>query len=526
MEFKTSGIVNAINKLAEKQAIFQPIALNFTGGITPKGAYNAGTAYATGDSVYYTDGSSYVAIQATTGNLPTNTTYWQILASKGDTGAVGGTGATGTSTAWYKDAGAPDAGLGSDNDFYLNITNYDIYEKLTGAWTLIGNFKGADGSIGTDGVNAEMLTSGAGAPDAGLGVDGDFYINETNGDLYKKATGAWSVISNIIGPAGNNGADGVVQAIVAGTNITVDDTDPANPIISSGGGSGGGGEGILVNGKIEVSVTSGNLTVALKTLADADPSAGDPVQIQIKGVIHTITSALSLVRNAGTNYLNFGGAEFATMEVDLFAYLWYVEAVDEIRLVAGKRPHFNSINDVSITQTNEDAILANSTADYTATDPLVNIGRFAAALSEGAGYTWTVPTFTEDNLRQEKTLETRLLLWNPQFSASGSMTITSITSVLGQYRIINRKCEYFIKIAATLAGTANNFILNTLPIKWLGDESYKFMGVVRLFQNAAWSASFQAGNGTTRTSLVTFKVDTTNFTLGTFQINSKVDYDI
>ena len=34
--------------------------------------------------------------------------------------------------------------------------------------------------------------------------------------------------------------DGVVQSIVAGTNVTVDVTDPANPIISAAGGGGGG----------------------------------------------------------------------------------------------------------------------------------------------------------------------------------------------------------------------------------------------------------------------------------------------
>ena len=40
-----------------------------------KGAYNAGTAYIIDDVVSY-NGSSYVCIQASTGNLPTNTTYW------------------------------------------------------------------------------------------------------------------------------------------------------------------------------------------------------------------------------------------------------------------------------------------------------------------------------------------------------------------------------------------------------------------------------------------------------------------
>lgn len=68
-----------------------PVHLDFDGGITPKGEYVAETAYATGDGVSY-NGSSYVAIQATTGNVPTNTTYWQLLANKGDTGDTGPSG--------------------------------------------------------------------------------------------------------------------------------------------------------------------------------------------------------------------------------------------------------------------------------------------------------------------------------------------------------------------------------------------------------------------------------------------------
>jgi len=58
-------------------------------GLVPKGAYNAGTDYSVGDSVDY-NGSSYVMFNdAAAGTVPTNTTYWQVLADKGDTGATG-----------------------------------------------------------------------------------------------------------------------------------------------------------------------------------------------------------------------------------------------------------------------------------------------------------------------------------------------------------------------------------------------------------------------------------------------------
>lgn len=56
-----------------------------------KGTYNSATQYEKNDVVTY-QGSSYVSLQATQGNVPTNATYWQLIASKGDTGSTGATG--------------------------------------------------------------------------------------------------------------------------------------------------------------------------------------------------------------------------------------------------------------------------------------------------------------------------------------------------------------------------------------------------------------------------------------------------
>jgi len=74
--------------------IIDPTAI-VVGGLVPKGAYNNSTAYSVGDSVSY-NGSSYVCITASTGNLPTDTAYWQLVASKGNTGATGPQGPAGT----------------------------------------------------------------------------------------------------------------------------------------------------------------------------------------------------------------------------------------------------------------------------------------------------------------------------------------------------------------------------------------------------------------------------------------------
>lgn len=59
-----------------------------------KGAYSSSTQYEKNDVVTY-EGSSYVSLQSTQGNAPTNATYWQLLANKGETGAKGDKGDTG-----------------------------------------------------------------------------------------------------------------------------------------------------------------------------------------------------------------------------------------------------------------------------------------------------------------------------------------------------------------------------------------------------------------------------------------------
>lgn len=67
--------------------------------------------------------------------------------------------------------------------------------------------------------------------------------------LYSVVAGASTVTSYIDlraigqysgGSAGGGGGTGIVESIVAGTGVTVDDTDPANPVISATGGSGSG----------------------------------------------------------------------------------------------------------------------------------------------------------------------------------------------------------------------------------------------------------------------------------------------
>jgi hypothetical protein len=63
-------------------------------GMVWKGAYSISVPYVVRDGVLY-NGSAYIALQSSTGILPTNALYWSLLASKGDTGSTGPQGIQG-----------------------------------------------------------------------------------------------------------------------------------------------------------------------------------------------------------------------------------------------------------------------------------------------------------------------------------------------------------------------------------------------------------------------------------------------
>lgn len=129
----------------------------------PRGDYSSSATYAKLDIVSY-NGSSYMAIKAVpTGTVPTNTTYWQLLAEK----ATIGTGAITTNmladgaitTAKVADGVVTDAKLAQSGGVLEEVANLksdisDVYEKysdfkvrLSKGSLEFGNYTLSDGSL-------------------------------------------------------------------------------------------------------------------------------------------------------------------------------------------------------------------------------------------------------------------------------------------------------------------------------------------------------------------------------------------
>ena len=210
-------------------------------------------------------------------------------------------------------------------------------------------------------------------------------------------------------------------------------------------------QGFLQNGKIVVTDAAG-ITVAIKTLAGTDPSATDPVYVRIGDTVRTISAALSVSAADGTNWMNAGSAELATKEIDYFVYLGY-NATDGVTIGFSRIPGANQYSDFSATTTNEKYCAISTITNAASTDYYEVIGRFAATLSAGAGYTWSVPTYTAINLIQRPIYETR------HFDCSGNITgWTSFSTRTIRAKLIGNRMFLVWELAGTSNSTSTSFV--------------------------------------------------------------------
>jgi hypothetical protein len=151
-----------------------------------RNTYDNATPYTIGDIVDY-QGSSYACKANTTGNLPTNTTYWAMLAEKGEQGIQGIQGIQGVKgdigITWQ---GAWSAGTYQINDGVSHNGSSWIATAITTEepslsatdWDVVA-LKGTDG-VGTGDVSSNTATS----------VDSEVTIfSGTGGKTIKRATG-------------------------------------------------------------------------------------------------------------------------------------------------------------------------------------------------------------------------------------------------------------------------------------------------------------------------------------------------
>jgi hypothetical protein len=207
--------------------------------------------------------------------------------------------------------------------------------------------------------------------------------------------------------------------------------------------------GQLYGGYFQVTVTSNNLTLAIKTTAGNDPSATEPVFVNIGGTVRVIAATTSTTKNAGTSWGLAGSANFATLPMDWFAYVVYRAANSTVYISASRFPAGATVNDFSGTSANEKHLFDHST--FATSDQVEVCGRFEATLSETASFNWSVPTYVQGvNLIRTPIKMTRWLTYAPTITSGYS---ANPTDTIYSYRFLERDAQVMFREAT--AGTSN-----------------------------------------------------------------------
>ena len=186
-------------------------------GLVWRGAYAGGTSYVVDDAVSY-NGSSYICKLASTGNLPTNTTYWDILAQQGASGSGAGD-VVGPSSAVNDRLVAFDGVSGKlIKDSTFTASSFAKYADTTANFTGTLQNSGSNvltaSSIGStvQAYDADLTTLGAGGSSArsflGLAINTDVQAYDSN---------LTSFVSTFTLPTTDGTANQVLQTNGSGT---------------------------------------------------------------------------------------------------------------------------------------------------------------------------------------------------------------------------------------------------------------------------------------------------------------------
>ena len=188
-------------------------ALYWLAGI---GAPNVDTS---GDEPTYTDPVTDTVYELSLGykylDIATGTPYqfddtendWDVLAPFGGGGLL------------FDDSN-PTTGDGYDGAKWLNTSTGSIFTRVAGVWSQTSSLVGPAGPTGP--ANGREFRSFIGAPDDGVGNNGDTGLDRGTGNLYVKAEGTWTATGqSILGAEGPEGASAYQVWLDAGNIGTV-----------------------------------------------------------------------------------------------------------------------------------------------------------------------------------------------------------------------------------------------------------------------------------------------------------------
>jgi hypothetical protein len=353
------------------------------------GVYDAGTGYVINDAVFY-DGSSYICILASTGNLPTNTTYWDLMAQQGAAGVGSGdvsgpSSATNNAIARFdlttgkliKDSlvTVDDSGsvnIPADQSYLVNgspVSGYSDEQAQDAVGTILADSTEIDFTYDDTTPSITAVLKNGSIDETKLDTSTNSSLDLADSALQSITT---SASTNLTGFIKGNGTNVLANtsAVVAGTSTTARTTAAKTCTIA--------GYTLTAGDLLAITFTDG-FAVNNATL---NINGGGAVNIRV-GAVNVTTALLSVA--AGTSFtlpLYYDGTHFYVYGSQLNTNTTYTEISEaEItagtattaRSISGRRAEFlaASIKDRTETLTNK-----------TITSPVINTGVSGSAIKD------------------------------------------------------------------------------------------------------------------------------------------------
>lgn len=218
-----------------------------------------------------------------------------------------------------------------------------------------------------------------------------------------------------------------------------------------------GPEGFIINGKISVSVASNNLTVAIKGMDGNDPSSTNKVYVRLGGTVREITASTSFTLNAGTDFFGLGASGHSSKTVYYYAMLIWNSANSVVRIAMTRKMIGYTCASYSTTTTSH--LYLGVSGPFAGSDVAYPIGVISAVNSGSASYNWSAPSVYSE----QPTLVLPWIDYAPTYSASGSMTYTSVSTTRARYQMTPHGYVLRVYANGTTGGTASASLIFTPP---------------------------------------------------------------
>lgn len=206
--------------------------------------------------------------------------------------------------------------------------------------------------------------------------------------------------------------------------------------------------------KINPSVATNDLTVALTHADGTAPSSTRPLYVRINDTWYSFTAATTYTKNDGTNWHNAGSAELNGNPIDFFLYVIAETGASAGAKIGHSRiAHARTMADFINTTTNEKYIAGNWT-NFNSTDKVEVIGRFRAQLSATPNFYWSIASAL---VIHKPIYETDWLIFTPTITGFSA----NPTNTIYQYKVRNTDVILRSRQAANGTSNATTFTMTT-----------------------------------------------------------------